>query len=65
VTKRKARHIMQTAARAHRDEASCGEAGGGEGGGGACVREPSSHTLLSQEEEFTLYIGSTPSKLAR
>jgi hypothetical protein len=49
------RHIPQTARR--------GEAGGG--GGGARVREPSSHTLLPQGEELTLYVGPTPSKLAR
>jgi hypothetical protein len=34
-------------------------------GGGARVREPSSHTLLPQGGELTLYIGPTPSKLAR
>jgi hypothetical protein len=39
-----------------------GEAGGGEG---ARVREPSSHTLLPQGEELTLYVGPTPSKLVR
>jgi hypothetical protein len=58
------RHILQTAARAHRDEARRGKAGGG-GGGGARVIEPSSHTLLPQGEELTLYVGPTPSKLAR
>jgi hypothetical protein len=42
---------------AHRDEAG--------GGGGARVREPSSHTLIQQGEELTLYLGPTPSKLAR
>jgi hypothetical protein len=52
------RHISQTAARARR-----GEAGGG--GGGARMRESSSHTLLPQGEELTLYVGPTPSKLAR
>jgi hypothetical protein len=57
------RHIPQTAAHARRDEARHGEAGGG--GGGARVREPSPHTLLPQGEELTLYVGPTPSKLAR
>jgi hypothetical protein len=57
------RHIPQTAARA-RVVMRRGEAGGG-GGGGACVREPSSHTLLPQGGELTLYVGPTPSKLAR
>jgi hypothetical protein len=52
------RHIPQTVARARRDEA-------GGGGGGARVREPSPHTLLPQGEELTLYVGPTPSKLAR
>jgi hypothetical protein len=56
-------HIPQTAARACRDEARRGEAGGG--GRGVRVREPSSHTLLPQGEELTLYVGPTPSKLAR
>jgi hypothetical protein len=58
------RHIPQTAARVvtRRGVAWCGEAGGG---GGARVREPSSHTLLPQGEELTLYVGPTLSKLAR
>jgi hypothetical protein len=58
------RHIPQTTVRARRDEARRGEAGGG-GGGGARVREPSSHTLLPQGGELTLYVGPTTSKLAR
>jgi hypothetical protein len=50
------RHIPQTAARARCDKA---------GGGGARMREPSCHTLLPQGKELTLYVGPTPSKLAR
>jgi hypothetical protein len=42
-----------------------GEVGGRGGEGGVRVREPSSHTLLPQGEEITLYVGPTPSKLAR
>jgi hypothetical protein len=62
VTKRKGRHEAHSANRGARVVARRGE---GSGGGGARVREPSSHTLLSQGGELTLYIGPTPSKLAR
>jgi hypothetical protein len=44
------RHIPQTAVRARRDKAGRG------GGGGARMREPSSHTLLPQGGELTLYV---------
>jgi hypothetical protein len=59
--KKKARHrgTFRKPRRARRDEA--GDGGGGE----ARVREPSSHTLLPQGKELTLYVGPTPSKLAR
>jgi hypothetical protein len=43
---------------ARRDEA-------GDGGGGVRMRESSSYTLIQQGEELTLYLGPTPSKLAR
>jgi hypothetical protein len=56
------RHIPQTAART-RVMTRRGVAGGG--GGGGRMREPSSQTLLSEGEELTLYVGPTPSKLAR
>jgi hypothetical protein len=55
VMRDKKKDSAHSAARARRDEA---------GGGGARVREPSSHILLPQGEELTLYAGPTPSKLA-
>jgi hypothetical protein len=57
------RHIPQTTARVCWGKARHGEAS--DGGGGARVRDPSSHTLLPQGEELTIYVGPTPSKLAR
>jgi hypothetical protein len=63
VTKIKAQHRGTFRKPGHARASWRGEAGGR--GGGARVREPSSHILLPQGEELTLYVGPTPSKLAR